>query len=224
LSAFAAEGFKRNDTGYHVALIDLIVVADRVSLSASRLPTGRNAPTGGRMLSDELGYPQIAALLILLQRGLEELHSQGNTRRLLQRGAVEAGRDYYPVVATVHAAWVASLALLIPSNAPVHLGPLLAFLLLQPLRYWIIGSLGGYWTHRIITLSDAPIVATGPYRLLRHPNYAVTLAETLLLPLAFGQLALGLIFTAIWGAVLFYKIQLEDRALIARRANATGIS
>jgi methyltransferase len=175
-------------------------------------------------VSDELGYPQIAALLILLQRGLEELHSQRNTRRLLQRGALEAGRDYYPVVATAHVAWVTSLALLIPSNAPVHLGPLLAFLALQALRYWIIGTLGPYWTHRIITLPDAPRVATGPYRLLRHPNYAVTLAETLLLPLAFGQLALGLIFAAIWGAVLFYKVQLEDRALTTRRANAAGIS
>jgi hypothetical protein len=95
-----------------------------------------------RMLSDELGYPQIAALLILLQRGLEELHSQRNTRRLLHRGAVEAGRDYYPVVAISHAAWIASLAFLIPSDAPVHWAPLLAFLLLQPVRYWIIGTLG----------------------------------------------------------------------------------
>ena len=96
------------------------------------------------MVSDEFGYPQIAALLILLQRGLEELHSQRNTRRLLQRGAVEAGREYYPVVATVHAAWIASLALLIPANASVHWGPLFAFLLLQPVRYWIIGTLGHF--------------------------------------------------------------------------------
>lgn len=176
------------------------------------------------MLYGELGYPQVAALLILLQRGLEELHSQRNTRRLLQRGAVEEAGDYYPVVATAHAAWIASVALLIPANAPVHWGPLLAFLLLQPVRYWIIGTLGLYWTHRIITLPDAPVVATGPYRLLRHPNYAVTLAETLLLPLAFGRLAFGLIFAAVWGAVLFYKIQLEDRALSGRRANTAGIS
>jgi methyltransferase len=109
------------------------------------------------MLSDEFGYPQIAALLVLLQRALEELHSQRNTRRLLHRGAVEAGREYYPVVATVHVAWIASLALLVPTNAPVRWGPLLAFLSLQPVRYWIIGTLGDFWTHRIITLPDAPM-------------------------------------------------------------------
>jgi methyltransferase len=176
------------------------------------------------MLSDEFGYPQIAALLVLLQRGLEELHSQRNTRRLLRRGAVEAGHEYYPVVATVHVARIASLALLIPTNAPIHWGPLLAFLLLQPVRYLIIGTLGQFWTHRIITLPDAPMVKTGPYRLLRHPNYAVTLAETLFLPLAFGQVALGVIFTTIWGAVLFYKIQLEDQALSTRRPHGARIS
>jgi methyltransferase len=176
------------------------------------------------MLTDEFGYPQIAALLLLLQRGLEELYSQRNTRRLLQRGAVEAGREYYPVVATAHAAWIASLALLIPANAPMYWRPLLAFLLLQPVRYWIIGTLGPFWTHRIITLPDAPMVTGGPYRLMRHPNYAVTLAETLFLPLAFGQLALGVIFATIWGAVLFYKIQLEDQALSVRRIQGLRVS
>src|SRR5262245_27368113 len=109
---------------------------------------GSGCTNGGRMLSDEFGYPLIAAVLIMLQRVLEELHSQRNTRRLLQRGAVEAGREYYPVVATTHIAWIASLALLIPANALVQPGPLLAFLLLQPVRYWIIGTLGPFWTHR----------------------------------------------------------------------------
>src|SRR5262245_9801572 len=126
------------------------------------------------MLSEGLGAPQIAALLLLLQRGLEELHSQRNTRRLLQQGAHEVGRDYYPVVAATHLAWIASLAFLVPTGAPVYLLPLAAFLILQPVRYWIIGTLGRYWTHRIITLPGAPIVRGGPYRVVRHPNYAVT--------------------------------------------------
>ena len=72
------------------------------------------------------------------------------------------------------------------------------FLLLQPVRYWIIGTPGRYWTHRIITLDEAPVVRRGPYRLVRHPNYAVTYAETFLLPLTFGAYALAFIMTAIW--------------------------
>ena len=170
------------------------------------------------MLSDSFGPPQLAALLILLQRGVEELHSQRNTRRLLQQGAREVGRDYYPVVAATHLAWIASLAFLVPPSATIYMLPMIAFLALQPVRYWIIGTLGRYWTHRIVTLPEAPIVTQGPYRFVSHPNYAVTLAETLLMPLAFGQLALAVIFVVLWVAVLRYKIALEDEALAMRRA------
>jgi methyltransferase len=167
---------------------------------------------------DWLGWPQIAALMVLAQRGLEELHSQRNTRRLLAEGAVEAGADYYPVVAITHLAWIASVFFLIPASAPIVWPMLVLFMVLQVVRYWIIGTLGRYWTHRIITLPSAPIVKAGPYGFVKHPNYAVTIAETLLLPWAFGAWALGLIMVAIWTAVLRYKIQLEDEALAARRA------
>src|SRR5262245_51903132 len=137
------------------------------------------------MFEEHFGLPQLAALLILLQRGLEELYSQYNTRRLLRRGALEAGRDYYPVVAATHLGWIASRAWRIPPQAAAHAPLLGAFLALQLVRYWVIGTLGPFWTHRIITLPGARIVKRGPYRWLRHPNYAVTLAETLLLPMAF---------------------------------------
>ena len=169
------------------------------------------------MLEQSLGAPQIAALLILLQRGLEELYSARNTKRLIAAGGREAGRDYYPVVAIAHLAWIAAIFLLIPAAAPV-LWPLLwLYLLLQVARYWIIATLGRYWTHRIITLANAPVVREGPYRFLRHPNYVVTIAETFLLPLVFADAAVAVIFGCVWSAVLYYKILLEDAALAERR-------
>lgn len=172
------------------------------------------------MLHEVLGLPQLAALLILAQRALEELYSQRNTQRLLRLGASEVGRDFYRIVAITHLCWIAALALLVPSQAQAYTPLIATFLALQLARYWIIATLGRYWTHRILTLPGAPVVTRGPYRFLRHPNYAVTLAETLLLPLAFGQVALAMIFAVTWGAVLQYKIGLEDQALAARRALA----
>jgi methyltransferase len=169
------------------------------------------------MLQEPLGPPQIAALVVLLQRGMEELHSARNTRRLIANGAHEVGRDYYPVVAVTHLAWIAGLFFLIPRAATISLPMLGAYLLLQIIRYWIIGTLGRFWTHRIITLDGAPLVRSGPYRYMRHPNYAVAIAETLVLPLAFGAIALAIIMTAVWSAVLIYKIALEDAALAPRR-------
>ena len=168
------------------------------------------------MLSDTLGPAQIAALFVLLQRALEELYSERNTRRLLVDGAWEVGRDFYPVVAATHLCWIAGLALLIPANAPIQSLPLAIFIALQPLRYWIIATLGRFWTHRIISVPRAPIVKHGPYRLTRHPNYAVAIAETFVLPLAFGQFAFAVIFTTLWIVVLRHKIQLENAALAER--------
>jgi methyltransferase len=164
-----------------------------------------------------IGGPQIAAALVLAQRGAEELYSARNTRGLLAEGASEAGREFYPVVAATHLAWIASLFFLIPPDAPI-IWPLVAYyLVLQVVRYWVIASLGRFWTHRIVTLPGAPITRRGPYRYLSHPNYALTIVETFVLPLAFGALALACIMTALWWVVIATKIKLEDEALAARR-------
>lgn len=169
------------------------------------------------MTVDFIGCPQIVALLLLLQRGLEELYSQRNTRRLLAEGAREIGRSYYPVVATTHMAWIAAIFFLIAPDAEIRISLAILYGALQIVRYWVIGSLGRYWTHRIITLDNAPVVDRGPYRLIRHPNYAVTIAETFLLPIVFGELALGIIIGAVWYSVLMYKIELEEQGLSLRR-------
>ncbi|HET7446847.1 MAG TPA: isoprenylcysteine carboxylmethyltransferase family protein [Methyloceanibacter sp.] len=121
------------------------------------------------------------------------------------------------MVAATLLAWIASLAFLISPQAPV-IWPLIAcYLALQVVRYWVIASLGRFWTHRIITVPGAPITRTGPYRYVSHPNYAVTLIETFVLQLAFGALALAVIMTSLWWVVLGTKIKLEDAALSSRR-------
>lgn len=163
-----------------------------------------------------IGAPQIVALVILAQRGLEDLHSARNTRRLLADGGFETGREYYPVVMVAHLAWIAAIFLLIPPDSDL-IWPLMGlYVALQVPRYWVILTLGPYWTHRIITPREGPIVTRGPFRIVRHPNYLVLMLETVLLPLAFGAWAVSLITTAVMGVVLQYKIVLEDRALAAR--------
>ena len=93
------------------------------------------------------------------------------------------------------------------------------------MRYWVIANLGRIWTHRIITLPDAPITRRGPYRYLSHPNYAVTIVETFVLPLTFGALALAIILTALWWTVIATKINSRTkrsrRGKRAQRSMAT---
>jgi methyltransferase len=100
--------------------------------------------------------------------------------------------------------------------APVW-GLIAIYLVLQGMRYWIIASLAGYWTTRIITMPDAPLVKRGPYRFLRHPNYTVVVAEIAILPLAFHEPLVALVFSILNAALLWWRIRVENGSLDARR-------
>jgi methyltransferase len=165
-----------------------------------------------------LGWPQIGALLVLAQRGLEELHSTRNMKRLLAAGGREEGSGYYRVIVMAHMTWLAAVFFLLPSDAPLLIVPLCLYLALQVARYWVIASLGRYWTHRIVTLDGAPLVKSGPYRYCAHPNYVITLTEIGLLPMIFGGWLLGIALAALYAPILWHKIVLEDRALAPRRS------
>ena len=160
----------------------------------------------------------IAILLLVTAQRLGELMlAQRNTRRLLAHGAHEAGRGHYPVMVALHAAWLATLWWL-GWNRPVNLIPLSLFALMQVLRVWVIASLGGRWTTRIIVLPGARLVAKGPFRFLRHPNYCIVTAEIVLLPLALGLPQVAIVFSILNAAMLTVRIACENRAL-ARAAN-----
>ena len=153
-------------------------------------------------------------LLVTLQRLGELVLSNYNTRRLLARGAIEIGASHYPLVVSVHAAWLIALWIW-GGDQDVILPALAGFIVLQGLRLWILATLGPRWTTRIIVLRDEPLVASGPYRYVAHPNYAVVAAEIALLPLALHLPVLAVIFTALNAAVLVIRIRTEARALAA---------
>lgn len=155
--------------------------------------------------------------LVAIQRLGELVLAQRNTKRLLARGAVEVGAGHYPLMVAMHSAWLISLVVFIPFDAAPNIPLLVVFGLLQLGRVWVIASLGPYWTTRIITLPDAPLVQKGPYRFVKHPNYWVVAGELAVLPLAFGSVALAVIFTLLNGLVLFIRISAENQALSVRQ-------
>ena len=157
-------------------------------------------------------------LLVALQRLIEVVYAERNTRALLARGAVEIGRAHYPLIVLLHAAWLTAIVLLLPQDATIHWIPLALFVLLQLARVWVIATLGPYWTTRIISLESAPLVRKGPYRFVRHPNYLVVAGEIAALPLAFGEIPVAIVFTLLNAAMLWWRIRQEDRALAGRRA------
>lgn len=150
--------------------------------------------------------------LVTLQRLGELWLSNRNTRRLLGKGAHEVGAGHYPLIVAVHALWLACLWWLAPGRGVdgFWLG---MFVLLQVARIWVMATLGGRWTTRIIVLPDAPLVRRGPYRFVDHPNYLIVVGEIAALPLAFGLWQVALAFTLLNAAVLAIRIREENRAL-----------
>jgi methyltransferase len=161
-----------------------------------------------------LGAPQLAALLVAMLRLGEVLVARRNTRRLLAQGAVEHGSGHYPLIVALHLAWLWTIASL-PAESPLYPLPLAFFALLQPIRLWILLSLGRRWTTRVIVLPRAPLVRRGPYRWLRHPNYLIVALEIPLLPLAFGAWPIAAVLGLSNLALLAWRIGVEARALRA---------
>ncbi len=156
--------------------------------------------------------------LVVAQRLIELLFANRNTRLLLARGGIEYGRSHYPFIVLLHAGWLIAITVFLPDVPAIHWLWLSLFAGLQGLRIWIWQSLGSYWTTRIITVPDAPLVRTGPYRYMRHPNYAVVIGEIASLPLAFGEPAVAVTFTAMNLMLLYWRVRIENRVLDARRA------
>ena len=156
--------------------------------------------------------PIVILVLVTLQRLGELVLANRNTRALKARGGLEFGARHYPLIVLLHAAWLGGLWLLARDEA-VRWPWLWVLGGLQALRVWVIASLGGRWTTRIIVLPDAPRVRRGPYRFLPHPNYLVVAGEIAVLPLAFGLPAFALVFSLLNGAVLTLRIRAENRAL-----------
>ena len=155
--------------------------------------------------------------LVLLQRVVELVWARRNTIRLRQLGGVEADAEGYPYFVLLHAGWLASLVVFVPAAArPVW--PLLGiFALLQLGRLWVIASLGRYWTTRIVTLPGEPLVQTGLFRWVRHPNYLLVIAEIAVLPLAFGAVAIAVSFSAVNLMLIVRRIRIEETVLAPRR-------
>jgi methyltransferase len=149
---------------------------------------------------------------ITMQRLAELVLARRNTQRLLAQGGVEFGRSHYPLMVALHAAWLAGLWWL-GRNQPVDPFLLGVFILLQAGRLWVIASLGRRWTTRIVVLPRAPLVASGPYRWLNHPNYWIVALEIAVVPLALGLPVLAAIFTGLNAAMLSLRIRTENAAL-----------
>ena len=156
-------------------------------------------------------------LLVVIQRIVEVQIANRNAKWVISQGGYEAGKDHYKYIVALHVLFF--IALLIEVTVTKHtfmlwsIIPLAVFLVAQVGRVWALSSLGRFWNTRIMILPGAKVVAKGPYRYLRHPNYAIVITEIACLPLVFQAYWTAIAFTVLNAVILSTRIQVEERAL-----------
>jgi protein-S-isoprenylcysteine O-methyltransferase Ste14 len=171
----------------------------------------------------------VAALLFTtttMAWGMMELSQRSQARR---EGATRIGRP---------AGRIGFLACIIGGVAVAHLAPrvfpaaairpapaafaagMIVLLAGLVLRGWSFKALGQYFTHVVMVSSDQPVIATGPYRVLRHPSYAGVLLAVIGVGLAAANWAdlAGLLLLAL--TPLLWRIHVEENALRATIGDA----
>lgn len=154
--------------------------------------------------------------LVAAQRLGELVLAQQNTARLKAAGAIEVGAGHYILFVLLHGSWLVALAVFTPWTTLPDPWLIGLFVLLQLGRVWVIATLGRFWTTRIITLPGAPLVRRGPYRFVRHPNYWIASLELAVLPLAFGQIWIALVWSAANALLVWHRVRVEEAALSER--------
>jgi methyltransferase len=152
------------------------------------------------------------------ERILELIISARHARRAFAQGALEAGAGHHPVMAIFHALFIVSCG----AEAIVfgrEFSPIIGWLALagavcaQGLRYWSAAALGERWNTRIIVWPAAAPVTSGPYQLMRHPNYLAVVIEMFCVPMIYGCWRTAIVFSAGNAILLRVRIGAEEEAL-----------
>jgi methyltransferase len=148
---------------------------------------------------------------------LEALRASANERAQRARGGQEPSGDVYTVMRLVYPG--AFLAMFVegalrgtPPTAALFAG-VIVFAAAKALKWWAILALGPFWTFRVIVVPGASLVAAGPYRFFRHPNYIGVMGELAGVALMTGALLSGVAGIVTFGGLVLKRITVEERAL-----------
>ena len=157
----------------------------------------------------------VAAVLLLM---LVELQlSVFNERSLRAKGAIEPPDDVIRWMRIAYPGAFVLMGMEAATGGPLSrnwvIGGLLLFGWAKALKFWAMAHLGSRWTFRVLVLPGAPLVSSGPYRFLRHPNYVAVLGELIAVAIALQTPVTGVLATLGFGWLLWRRIQVEERAL-----------
>lgn len=161
----------------------------------------------------------VVALVVVAFLIVEAVRADKNERGLRARGGIEPAGDVYRLMRFAYPG--AFLAMLVEGSfrgfpsQPLVIAGAFVFMFAKALKWWAILSLGPAWTFRVVVVPGAKLVSTGPYRMLRHPNYVAVLAELVSVASMTGARVAGPIATIAFALLMLKRVAVENRALDA---------
>jgi methyltransferase len=174
-----------------------------------------------------MGLSRVAFLVLLVAVGLLRASELAVSRRhqqlLCMRGARKPRDPGFKWMVALHGLVLvcAPLEVVLLSRPFV---PILAaaagllFVLANGVRWWVIRTLGTHWNVAVMDSTGLGVVSRGPYRFVRHPNYAAVFVEVGTLPLIHSAWVTALVGSAAHLWVLSKRVALEEGVLLESAA------
>jgi len=165
----------------------------------------------------DVAAPLVVLLAVLVMMLGELWLSMSNERVLRAHGAIEADDPVFAVMRIAYPGVFIAMAVEgvisgVPPSSIVFVGVALMFAA-KALKFWAIAALGRRWTYKVLVLPALPLVTTGPYRWMRHPNYVAVIGELIAMALMTRARVTGPLGTLFFGWLLWRRITAEERAM-----------
>jgi methyltransferase len=166
----------------------------------------------------------IAFLVLLLVVGLfrilELRISRRHQREMIDRGAAKVDEPRFRWMVLLHTCVLLGAALEVvflkrPFLTILATTMFVIFLAANVVRWWVIRTLGNHWNVQVMDSTSLGVVASGPFRYVRHPNYAAVFCEMASLPLIHTAWITALIGSVAHLVVLSQRLSTEERVLLA---------
>ena len=176
----------------------------------------------------DVGTTATALSAVLVMMLAELARSRRNERELRRRGAFEPEGDVYRALAFVYPLMFVVMAiegtLFGRGDDRLLIGGFTIFVAAKALKLWAIATLGLRWSYRVLVLPEAPLVTTGPYAHLRHPNYFAVVGEIIGFAMMVDALWTGLGSLLLFGVLVRRRIVIEENALEMAQASRRQVA
>ena len=160
----------------------------------------------------------LIVIAVIVQRVFEVRLSDRHKTEILQRGGQEHGDNLLGAVKVLQVSWwIAMIAEVYYFDRPfvtvIAAIALAGTIAGQVLRYFSMQALQWRWTLPIMTVPDLPVVQTGVYRYLKHPNWLGVILEIAFLPLIHSAYFTAIAFSVGNAWLMSRRIITEEQAL-----------